>query len=1140
MVLAILLGSLLGANSQTITGSIGGVVTDPSGAVVSGAIVQATNTATNVTTTGKTNRAGIYSIRFLPIGTYGLKIQAKGFSDWTFSQIVLNAGQTANVNASLAVAGAQKRVVVSGGLAPLLNTQNAELGTTLNSVAINNVPLVSRNFSTLTLFVPGAVTVMPSGFTGANALERTTSQTGMASMNGNRFQANNYTLDGIEINETVNNTIGYSPSPDALAQVRIISANAPAEFGNVTGGDVLALLKSGSNHWHGSAFSYLGDWKLDANTWANKHTTPIIPRSHYTQNIFGGTLGGPIIPNKLFFFTDYSGTRYHLGGQAAASVATAKMRTGDFSELLNPSLITKPIQLYDSANGFKPYAGNLNVPVLNPVAAYLYAHPDLYPLPNANPIPGTVTQNNYHGPQKSRIFNDQFDVKLDWQADASDRISGSYSQSIAGDTSTNPLVITFPGANNYPSHVATLNWVKTFSPFMVNEARAGYTRIVWRQGAPNDTTGTFGTHGNSLMGIPGVQTLEGFSEQNLSGQAANGGGLTALGNLGNITTLVENTFTYGDVLTWQVGKHLVKVGAQFIRDQQNQYFPGGFGAAGEFIYTGGFTSNPGATPATNPNGYLTNGFALADFNLDRVFSLGIGSTRGLSGQRQWRSAYFAQDDYKILPNLTLNFGLRYAYDQPIYEVHNEQANVNLDTKAIELAGVNGASRALYNPYYADFEPRVGFAYSATPRLVIRGGFGTTEFLEGMGSGLRLNFNPPFFNSFTVVGTAPSATSSGQFFRVEDGFQPSLVTGSGTTIHAWTADIRPAVVSDFSLTTEYQLSNNASLSVGYVGEIGRHLVSVGRANQLMQPCVIGGVIQSTPNSAACAAINPAPYGSLVGQSGALTLTASNAMMNYNGLQATIQDRMSRGLQFTVNYAYGLAMTDANGFFSIIGIEGPSSSAQNFYNQGAEYGPVDQDTRNNLNGVVVWQLPFGRGQAFGANVNRLTDEVIGGWKLAMTAIAYSGFPVTINNSSNNAFTNNAVQRAEHLRRLKIRNRSTNDWFGTDPSATSCNGVNSAGLGIDNGVCAYGSPSDGTYGTASVGSQRAPGLQEYDMSAAKEFTIRSEQKLGFRVDAANVFNITSLGAPNRVAQSANFGQITSVDSQPRQLQLSVKYEF
>jgi len=271
-----------------------------------------------------------------------------------------------------------------------------------------------------------------------------------------------------------------------------------------------------------------------------------------------------------------------------------------------------------------------------------------------------------------------------------------------------------------------------------------------------------------------------------------------------------------------------------------------------------------------------------------------------------------------------------------------------------------------------------------------------------------------------------------------------------------------------------------------------------------------------------------------------LSASNAMMNYNALQATFRDRMSHGLQFTVNYAYGLAMTDANGFFSIIGIAGPSSSAQNFYDQGAEYGPVDQDTRNNLNGAVVWQLPFGHGHAIGGDAGHLTDEVIGGWKLAMTAIAYSGFPVTINNASNNAFTKNGVQRADHLRKLHVRNRSVNHWFGTDPSATSCSGVNSAGVGIDNGVCAYGSPSDGTYGTASVGSQRAPGLQEYDMSAAKSFSIESGQTLGFRVDAANVFNITSLGAPNRVAQSANFGQITSVDSQPRQLQLSIKYEF
>ena len=275
---------------------------------------------------------------------------------------------------------------------------------------------------------------------------------------------------GIEINETINNTIGYNPSPDALDQVRVISANAQAEYGNVTGGDVIALTKSGTNRFHGYGFYYVTDNIWNANTWANNLNH--VAKNSLTSNIFGGGIGGPIIKDKLFFFGDYSGNRYHLGGPQVASVATARMRAGDFGELFG---LAKPIQLYNSlAAGAPAYANNqLPATAVSPAARYLFAHPELYPLPNQAPIRGTAIQGNYLGTNKQRIYNDQFDVKVDYHYHEKDQFFVRYSQSTAGDSNTQPLAIQFPTASTYPTKGVAINYVRTFNSNLQNEARVG-------------------------------------------------------------------------------------------------------------------------------------------------------------------------------------------------------------------------------------------------------------------------------------------------------------------------------------------------------------------------------------------------------------------------------------------------------------------------------------------------------------------------------------------------------------------------------------------------------------------------------------------------------------------------------------------
>ena len=407
-------------------------------------------------------------------------------------------------------------------------------------------------------------------------------------------------------------------------------------------------------------------------------------------------------------------------------------------------------------------------------------------------------------------------------------------------------------------------------------------------------------------------------------------------------------------------------------------------------------------------------------------------------------------------------------------------------------------------------------------------------MEGTGENLRPNINPPFESTYSAVGSAPSATSPGNFFIAQNGFSNPATPLSGLTYRTWgNPSLKPSFIGEYSLTTEYQLNDSAAIKIGYVGESGQHLVTAGAANQLVTPCILNGVVSATPDSAACAAADPAPYKALVGQSGSIIVTASNGMMNYNALQASIRQSTSKGLEYTLNYTYGRAMTTNGGFFGVPGTSVGGAYAENYYNNHAEYGPTGQDVRHSVNGTLVYQLPFGRGREFGGGMSRPLDTVIGGWKLAMTGFAYTGFPITINNSSNNAFTNNNTQRANHLRPLIVRNRSVTHWWGTDPSATGC------GL-VDNGVCAYGSPANGTYGNAVNGSERVPGFQQYDLSLSKDVDVIRGQKLTFRLDASNVFNITSLGDPIAIAQSANFGQITTARSMQRQLQLSAKYTF
>jgi hypothetical protein len=1117
--------SLLPAFGQTVNGSITGQVTDRSGAVVVGAQVTAENTATAVRTAVKTNASGVYTINFLPIGNYKLTIEAKGFATQELVPFTLDIDQTVKFDGVLEISTSTTNVVVQGEKAPILDTTDATLGNTLSATEIANVPLNGRNFSSLTLFQPGAVDTDPTGLIGNNAIERNTYNSGVAAINGNREQENNYTIEGAENNEPQNNLIGYNPAPDAIAEIRVISANANATYGNANGGEIVTILKSGTNHYHGSAYDFLENQNLDANAWANGLTNSPITR--YTQDIFGATFGGPVIRNKLFFFADYEGIRRHTAQPLQqASVLTPQMLKGDFS-----ALTANGIQLYDTQNNFAPFLNN-QVPVMNPLAIYLAGHPGIYPAPNRTPQDKLI-QDNFVGPQNSFVTNNQEDFKVDWTPGNVNRINGFYSQGKGSDFTSAIIPVSFPAHNTYPTKIAGASWVHTFSAAMVNEARLGFTRVRWNNGVPSDPTGLFGLTGDSKVGIPfGTQQYVGFTQQSISNNAS------SIGTNANPQVFTDNTFNYYDNLTWQRGRHLLTMGGQATRYQQNYLNAGNVGFLGQFTYNGSYTGNLNAS-----NG---GGYGPADFVLGRISNTQLASPLGNVGNRQWRVAGYFQDDFRASAKLTLNLGLRYEVDQPWYEQNNKTANV-LPDGTVEYAGhvpalaVPGSivcpTHACYNANYKQIMPRLGFAYQATPTTVVRGGYGTTSFFEGYSFNQRLTSSPPFSLSINTNASGPTNTSGGTPFTIADAFsQPLGINNS--TYSVWPQDVQPAYVQQYNLTVEHAITNELSLSVGYHGQNGDHLADYRDGNQL--------TLAQAPGVAAIGCGGPFPaalqssYYKLVGECTPILITESEARMNYNSGQVTVRQRTHHGLEYVLNYTWAKSLTNSSGNYAVGALANASwngSTFQNGYDERADWGPSAIDVRHSMNFIGVYDIPYGRGRAYGGNAKGPLDAALGGWRIATTALIYSGFPVTIFGGSNNGvFNSYGFNRANQYRQLNIGHRSLTNWFGTDGSALPCKAA-----GVDNGSCAYGNEGQFAFGTAHNSSERAPDYRQVDLSLFKDFHVWGESRiLGFRADFFNAFNIASYGYPDSNINDKGFGLITSVRSPARQIQLSLHFAF
>src|ERR1700722_3249152 len=634
---------------QQITASITGAVEDSSGAALPGATVTARDIQRGTSSSTKTGEGGVYNFNDIPIGNYEVKAEAAGFDTAVQPPITLVLNQRARIDFKMKIGAVTNTVQVSSE-APQLQADTTQVSTLINANTITGIPLATRNYVELTLLAPGSITPNNSTFNNGDNVN----SGGRPSINGNREQSNNFILDGMDNNQTSENDLAVTPSPDAIQEFNLITSNASAEFGNFQGGIVNASIKSGTNQFHGDAWEFFRNDVLNANQWENKFLGPgqELPREALRWNMFGGTLGGPALKDRLFFFVDYQGQRFdHPTTTKNMTVFTNAERNGDFSQLL-------PTQLVNPKTGV-PYPGN-QIPIsqINPVAAALFAS-KFYPTPiNNNP-----TNNATY--QQTQAFNtDQGDAKIDWNITQKDRLSARYSQAYQNDPLNNSLLILGNTFTHVPLHNAVGTWTHTLSPNILNEARFGASWITILSGLTFDPA--IGKLGSDL-GIANTNaTGPGLLLLGFGGGESDGVGNGTLTNIGSQVVdqnFADTVIQFDDGVTITHGKHVFKAGFQMWRFRVNTFYTGNSGAYGDILFGGSFSGDPAS-----------------DFFTGWPIARGIGASSGSTWhQFAWRYAGYGQDDWRITPTLTLNLGLRYEASTPWVELNNRQDNLDLVT-----------------------------------------------------------------------------------------------------------------------------------------------------------------------------------------------------------------------------------------------------------------------------------------------------------------------------------------------------------------------------------------------------------------------------------------------------------------------------
>jgi hypothetical protein len=1086
------------ASAQSTTADITGTVTDATGASLPHATVTLTNLGTKEVRTAQTTDAGDYTFTQLGPGTYSIQVSQSGFKSFVIPNIALSASDRARENAKLEV-GTEGQTVEVTGQAPALQTDSSVLTTTVTQKATQDLPLNARNYVNLAQLAPGANPGPPNGLSSGGRPDDRRLTSGI-SINGQSDTINDWMIDGLDNNERVIGTTGIRPSIEAISEINIQSNTYTAEVGRTAGGVINIITKSGTNNFHGSAYEYFRNDVLNAYPFqfGNHNRKPEL-----RQNQFGGSIGGPIIHGKTFFFADYEGLR-QIQGAAPTQLQVPTLAQYN-------ALRSNPASLADGG----------------PVDPVGLQYALLYPAPNGlSTVPGSGTF--VSSPTVSRTV-DTVDGRVDEQFNSQNLIYGRYSYNRspvnfpgllptvnqAGlNIAPGGAVFNFYGAAQDNAQNAQINYIHTFSSNLLLLLEFGYTRIN-NQSFPLN----YGEAVNQAFGQPNVNL-----DVNTSGLSPTT--VQNLADLGDGSFIpikdVDNTFQYQGSVTINRGAHNIKIGAALIRRQalnfQNNYGIGSWGFN---------TINGDAT-------------GLAALLQGDYFSVQRSNSLVPPHWRSWEPSAYVQDDWHATPTLTLNLGVRYDVFTPFTEVKNALSNFDPATASIVVANQNGVNQyAGLNPTWTNVAPRIGFAYTVTPGTVLRGGFGISYFPMNYTSNSSLK-NQPFVSAFNctnggcpapIPGIGGPGNGTGTFqLGLPLPTAASATNPAGNIADPVDPAFRSSYLEQFNLTVEKAFGPNV-LQATYVGMLGRHIAQIYN-DQNLPPLISNSALNALAASEGTTAGNAyntlRPYYSQLPNITQIGGYNSGGSSNYNALQLSLNRRTAAGLTFNANY------TLAHGLDNVLNL---SNEINDGYGtipsqiSSLDYGNSDVDIRNRVAFSANYELPFGK------SASGLVATLAKGWQANTILQWQSGEPFTVINSAGIATTSNAnhQDRPNQLRKGNLSGSSIAEFF--DPTAFSPQ------------------PS-GVLGTERKNPLYGPHYRDVDFSLFKTFPIYKETNLQFRAECFNIANTTNFANPNNTLQSSagttdpdvytvtpnNIGQIStaSANYNPRLFQFALKYQF
>lgn len=1121
------------AIAQSDTARVVGTITDTTGAAIPGVSVTATNTATGRAVTVQTGGDGTYVLGSLPPGTYKLEAKLDKFKTAT-ADVTLQISQVQEISLKLIPGGAEEVINVTDEV-PLVETTTSSTGEVIQGRQVTELPLNGRNFTQLALLTPGVTRGAYVNDGGTASETYRNSETGGAylSVNGLRSASNNFILDGVDNNESLVNTILFFPPAEAIQEFRVNTSVAPAEFGRAGGAIVQTTLKSGANAFHGSVFEFRRSGFMDAHQFGQ--SGPI----DFKQNQFGATLGGALWKNKLFFFTDYQGRRQNQPqNDGLTTVPTDAMRGGDFSALLGhagityapnpgicPSLYTSQMvggqtvwtinPTFDNSHGyiFNPttclpfgWNGTTATNIIpssqwNPVAVkYL----NLFPEPNAPGTAGTTWQNNFQ-PHRQSIRNfDDFDARLDYVIGQNDTVFARYSYGQDNFTVTdrlNDATHDLPsgfgsGANfNHPRGVGA-GWTHTFSSSVISEFRFGWMRPDYGYNPPHQ-----GEAMAASIGIPNANRSSLLGGMALIGGWGNTGELEYTGD-GGPYQVPQTSWQVSDGISVTKGRHTFKTGFNVVN--RKVQFVQGNNAKGYFWIDGGDPAWGSGLIGCHSG--LYTGYQVSELLSGFVCAYSIGTFNGYYDTRNWETGYYGQDDWRVNNKLTLNLGLRYdLYTWP-YEENNRQSNFDPSTGTLVSPTTAGWPRSLVETDRNNLAPRFGFAYdvTGTGKNVIRGGYGMFYFLERGGVGQQLSNNPDWngtsqynactltnpadagsFNCsngyrITLSGAAPlgsnnNMVATGALPAATAAADPNHLNSNNNVIY-YPRNSQNSMVQEWNIQFERQLSANMSATVAYVGTKMDHLATSFNAN--------AGNFTG---------------GKWFSNVGSINETAFIGSGNYKGLQASLNRRMTNGLQFTASYTWSKTRDNSNAAINGTGgtgsriMVGNNGVPQLQYN----WGNSDNDIPQFFVGSVLYELPWGKGRRWMKDAPKPVEMVLGGWQFNNILTLSSGSPFDV--YASDGTNTNHTSRPNYAGGCKV-DTGGYTWLSCPAGAFS----------FPTG--AY------TPGNLERNYFHGPGLHTWDASIFKNIQITERIQTQLRFEGFNLTNTPQFQNPN-----GNIGSIT-----------------